>query len=148
MTANIGWPEVKAALKEDQVPQDRCDILNRVFYLKKNQLIKEIENGCFGKCEARVHLIEFQKRGAPHMHLLVWLENFRQTPENIDSIVSSEIPDENSPIYECVITLYIHGPCGNINPHQPCMINHKCSKGFPRAFRNETEVGENSYALY
>ena len=81
------------------------------------------------------------------MHLLVWLENFQQTPENIDSIVSSEIPDENSPIYECAITSYIHGPCGNINPHQPCMINHKCSKGFPKYFRKEIEVGEHSYAL-
>ena len=76
MTANNNWPEVKAALKEGQVPQDRCDILNRVFHLNKNQLIKEIENGCFGNCEERVHSIEFQKRGAPHMHLLVWLEFF------------------------------------------------------------------------
>ena len=45
----------------------------RVFHLKKNALLKKIKNGFFGDLAAKVYTIEFQKRGLPHMHLLIFL---------------------------------------------------------------------------
>ena len=44
-----------------------------------------------------VHAIEFQKRGLPHTHILIWLASeFKfKTSGDIDSIVSAEIPDRN-----------------------------------------------------
>ena len=39
-----------------------------------------------GKAVARIAVIEFQKRGAPHVHVLVWNEDFDPTPQNIDNV--------------------------------------------------------------
>ena len=49
----------------------------------------------FGKCIARIHTIEFQKRGYPHIHLIIWLaDKNHMTPEEIDQIINAEIPDK------------------------------------------------------
>ena len=37
----------------------------------------------------------------------------------------------------------IHGPCGDW-----CMKNNKCSKNFPKSFRNETTLDANGYPHY
>ena len=50
----------------------------------------------FGKCIARCGVIEFQKRGAPHLHLMIWITDFDATPENIDNIICAEIPRDPS----------------------------------------------------
>ena len=40
----------------------------------------------------------------------------------------------------------VHTPCGAENPTAPCMRDGKCSKGFPKLFRDDTTVNEDSYA--
>ena len=80
--------------------------------------------------------MEFQKRGLPHTHLLVWLApefKFR-SPEDVDSIISAEIPDKHQdPIFfEIVSKFMMHGPCGAANPKAQCMEKNKCSKQFPK----------------
>jgi hypothetical protein len=40
----------------------------------------------------------------------------------------------------------VHGPCEAQNPNAPCMVNGRCSKGFPKPFRAETTITEDSYA--
>ncbi|KNZ81735.1 hypothetical protein J132_10938 [Termitomyces sp. J132] len=57
--------------------------------------MKEIKEGLFGSCVAYVHTIEFQKRGLPHMHILIFfhcLHRIKDAPD-MDSIVSAQIPD-------------------------------------------------------
>ncbi|RDX46067.1 hypothetical protein OH76DRAFT_1330930, partial [Lentinus brumalis] len=81
MTANPNWPKVQAALLDlaggdharKQDAADRPDIVARVFHLKKQALLKVIKDGFFGELAADVYTIEFQKRGLPHMHLLIFL---------------------------------------------------------------------------
>ena len=50
----------------------------------------------FGKAQAWLYSIEWQKHGLPHCHLLLWLsaEN-RVTPDKnlIDDVICAEIPD-------------------------------------------------------
>src|SRR5271155_2427156 len=106
MTANPNWPEItEQLLWNDPVPgqppskqtaADRPDIVARVFEEKKKALLKEIKDGLFGKAVAMVHTIEFQKRGLPHMHLLIFLhQNDKiRNPDDVDSIVSAQIPDK------------------------------------------------------
>lgn len=77
-----------------------------------------------------MHVIEFQKRGLPHMHMLIWLHpNDRpHRIDRIDSLVSAEIPDkETDPLgYNAVNNYMIHGPCGTDYSYSPCMLNGKC----------------------
>ena len=73
MTANPKWPEIIHSLFPGQTATDRPDIVSWVFEQKKKALLKLIDNGFFGTTVAHIHTIEFQKRGLPHIHLLIFL---------------------------------------------------------------------------
>ena len=76
MTCNPKWPEITDNLNPGQSAQDRPDLVARVFKLKKDQLIKDITQGCiFGQVLAFLWVVEFQKRGLPHVHMLIVLAN-------------------------------------------------------------------------
>ena len=68
----------------------------------------------------------------------------------IDKHVRAEIPDPqtNPRLHEIVLKHMIHGPCGELNPNSPCMIDGKCSKRFPKEFQNETNGNVNGYPQY
>jgi hypothetical protein len=57
-----------------------------------------------GEVEGFCYTIEFQKRGLPHAHILLYLKNGPRTVEEYDNFVSAEIPDEriNQELYTCV----------------------------------------------
>ena len=42
----------------------------------------------------------------------------------------------------------MHGPCGTANPNAQCMVNGNCSKKFPKAFQEETQMEVDGYPLY
>ena len=75
MTANPKWPEIIHSLFPGQTATDRPDIVLQVFEQKKKALLKLINNGFFGTTVAHIHTIEFQKRGLPHIHLLIFLHS-------------------------------------------------------------------------
>jgi hypothetical protein len=123
MTANPNWEEIKRGLFPGQTAADRPDLVSRVFELKKAHFLHLItKEGILGTCLANVHVIEFQKRGLPHMHLLIWLkdEDKPKTPEDVYSIVSASFHDRSThhQLYELVGELMTHGPCGTNNPCQ------------------------------
>ena len=147
MTANPAWPEITSALFQGQTSTDRPDLVVRVFHAKLLSLMKDIKKGLLGAWAAHLYTIEFQKRGLPHAHIIVFLQPQAKlrTPEAIDSLMSSEFPDIDSPLFDHV-KLMVHRPCGAQNPHSSCMVDGACSKGFPKPFREETSVTEDSYA--
>ena len=151
MTANPNWQEIKDALLPGQSSSDRPDLVNRVFRLKVQELKDDLfKNGYLGRAVARVWTIEFQKRGLPHVHMIIFLDpdSKLRTPEDIDSLLSAEFPDpdEEPELFELVKKFMVHTPCGAQNPNAPCMHDGKCSKGFPKPFREQTTVNEDSYA--
>ena len=150
-TFNINCPEVKAELEPGQNPFDRPDILCRVFNQKRNEFLKDIKRGVLGVYKAHVSVIEFQKRGAPHAHTLVWIEDFDHSPQNVDNVISAEIPprgEEGSPerdFYDLVMKFMIHGPCSH-NRNLGCVKDGKpCSKDFPKEFSSTTTAGDETY---
>ncbi|WVZ88359.1 hypothetical protein U9M48_034889 [Paspalum notatum var. saurae] len=155
-TCNPKWPEIQYMLDEipSQKPEDRPDVCNRVFHIKLHQLINEDikKNKCFGRTIAVVYTIEFQKRGLPHAHILIFLHPDERdpSPSNIDNIISAEIPDKDNDLegYMAVENFMMHGPCGEANHRSPCMIDGKCSKHFPKMFTHETTVDEEGYPIY
>jgi hypothetical protein len=42
----------------------------------------------------------------------------------------------------------IHGPCGSLNPHSPCMKNGKCSKNYPKQFCEITTLDNQGFVTY
>jgi hypothetical protein len=148
ITANPAWPEIQAALFPGQSPSDHPDLVVHVFKAKLDSLIKDIKEGVLGAYNAYLYTIEFQKRGLPHAHLIVFLKAQAKlcSPEDIDSLMSSEFPEDNPELLELIKKFMVHGPCGDQNQNAPCMVNGKCSKGFPKCFIEETRVTEDSYA--
>ncbi|KIK35023.1 hypothetical protein CY34DRAFT_26716 [Suillus luteus UH-Slu-Lm8-n1] len=74
MTANGSWPEITENLLPGQSAVDHPDLVAHVFYQKQQALLKKVRAGYYGKVAGLVYTIEYQKRGLPHMHLLIFLE--------------------------------------------------------------------------
>ena len=127
-TANPNWPEVLAALQTGQSPHDRFDIVARVFHLKLQALLRDlIDEGVLGKAVGWTWVVEFQKRGLPHAHILLIVASADKprTPAEIDARVCAELPDPADPnaaeLLDVVSRSHMHGPCGARNPSAPCM---------------------------
>ena len=103
-------------------------------------------------CDGYVAVIEFQKRGAPHRHMLVWMKNFVGTPQNIDNVICAELPPRDDPLHGIVLKLMMHGPCGrNYNMRLGYVKDSKvgtCQRKFPKPFNSRTVVGEGLFAEY
>ena len=151
MTADSNWPEIKEALLPGQAVADHPDLAVRVFHAKVEEIKADLfKRGFLGQTVAHVYTIEFQKLGLPHMHMIIFLhpDSKLRTPEDIDTLLSAEFPDEDEDpeLLELVKKYMVHTPCGPNNPNAPCMKDGKCSKGFPKPFREETSINEDSYA--
>ncbi|XP_013617380.1 PREDICTED: uncharacterized protein LOC106323876 [Brassica oleracea var. oleracea] len=147
MTANPNWSEIKEHIGKysGDSPNDRPDIECRVFKMKHDQLLKDFKAGTFFKpYTTALNRIEFQKRGLPHAHILLWLGNSTRTPsaEEVDEIISAELPnkEEDPAAYDLVTKHMTHGPCGLFNPKSPCMKNIVCTKKYPRPYNENTSI--------
>ncbi|XP_074373505.1 uncharacterized protein LOC141713834 [Apium graveolens] len=155
MTTNTKWPEIQRILKH--MPgidvADAPDVVTRVFKMKVDQLMDMIKKkNYFGRCIRVMHVIEFQKCGLPHAHILIWLhpDDRPKTTEQIDKIVSTEIPDlEIDPVgYNALSNYMIHEPCGPDYTKSPCMVKGNCIKHFPKRYNSHTFFDECGFPIY
>ncbi|XP_020963370.1 uncharacterized protein LOC107606759 [Arachis ipaensis] len=128
MTCNPSWTEITSELNPVQTPQDRPNLTTRIFRAKFEQLKEDvITKGVLEKVKSYIYVTEFQKRGLPHVHILLILENNDKLidPEHYDSLVRAEIPSkEVEPhLYDAVLKHMIHGPCETLNQSSPLPIN-------------------------
>lgn len=65
----------------------------------------------FGRVKVHLYSIEWQKRGLPHVHILLWTEG-TVNPDIVTSLIRAEVPDkEKEPrLFEIVTRCMIHGP--------------------------------------
>ncbi|KAE8882346.1 hypothetical protein PF002_g1425 [Phytophthora fragariae] len=153
MTCNPKWEEIEEKITDPlQSAQDRPDIVARVWQQKLKALLKDLDEGVLGRLLARIYVVEFQKRGLPHAHILVILEDEDKprTREIIDKLVSTELPDKNvnPDLFDTVMTCMMHSPCGEAFPSSPCMKDGKCSKGFPKPLVEVTRANPDGYPVY
>ena len=159
MTTNPNWREIEEQLLPGQKPEDRPDLIARVFKLKLDAFEKELlKDGIFGTRVAHMRVIEFQKTGLPYAHVLIILHSKDKikTTEQVDQMVIAEIPphpdtitdqdpdkqvqkrEQAKRLRELVLNHMIHGPCGNEKSNSPCMYNKMgeltevCHKYFPK----------------
>ena len=152
-TCNPKSPDILNALRPGQTASDRPDIVSRVFKLQLDELKRDLtQNHVLGNTVADLHVIEYQKRGLPHSHILITLdeESKPREDEDVDSFIRAEIPvaDTEPELHELVKTHMMHGPCGDLKPDSVCMKNGECSKGFPKDFKEETVVSAVAFPLY
>lgn len=152
-TCNPKWKEITEQLQPYQDASARPDIVSRVFQLKVEMFMQLIKKDkIFGEVKAHVYVIEFQKRGLPHLHSLFWLEEEYQlrTPEAVDHVIRAEIPDKtvNARLYGIIMSNNIHGPCGKLNPECVCMENGECKKNFPKCYQESTDTSGDGYPKY
>ena len=96
-----------------------------------------------------MYSVERQKRGSPHAYIWVWLiDEIR--PEEIDSIISEEIPypSTDQMMFDIVTANMIHGPYGNLNRSSPCTADGKCTKSSSKNFTRDTITNVDRYPIY
>ena len=88
----------------------------------------------FGKVEVLICTIEFQKRGLPHAHILLTLNEQDKIVNaiDIDEVVSAEIPNIHAhpTLHEYVVKHMIHSPCGVLIPNFASKRGGKCIKHY------------------
>ena len=76
MTCNPEWPEIAQHMKPGQTSADRPDVVAQVFKAKKAQLLEHVTRVLNGHSKIyTIYVIEFQKRGLPHVHIAIKFEN-------------------------------------------------------------------------
>ncbi|KAK6012894.1 hypothetical protein OSTOST_21926 [Ostertagia ostertagi] len=76
ITCNPQWKEIQENLFHGQSPSDRPDLVARVFNAKLQELCNDLlRRHVLGEVEAYVYVIEFQKRGLPHCHMLLIMKD-------------------------------------------------------------------------
>ena len=148
-TANPEWDEITRELLPGQQPTDRPDLVARVFHMKLKHLLHDLKKKhIFGHYRGSVWTIEYQKRGLPHMHLLLFLYPYDRDrlldSAVVNRFVCAELPrpeDDPDGVFTNIIKrMTVHGPCCPHNPQAPCMVNKaaghpsECSKHFPKCF--------------
>ncbi|GJV10570.1 DNA helicase [Tanacetum coccineum] len=80
----------------------------------------------FGTVIGLLYTIEFQKRGLPHCHTLLWVDDKDkiQRAEDIDQYISAELldPEDDPHRHRVVSEMMVHGPCGLTDPSAPYKI--------------------------
>ena len=96
-----------------------------------------------------VWTIEYQKRGLPHLHLLVFLKTDHQflTAAHIDRFISAEIPTEDDAIGQklraIIQTTMVHIHYAGVNGQAQCIQGldpltvRTCRKGYPHPFQRK-----------
>ena len=125
VTCNPAWPDINEALLPGQNVTDGSDIVARVFRVQLNKLLHEIvDNGIFGRSLAHLQVIEFQKRGLPHAHLLIVnCDNKLRTVDDINKSACAEIPADEE-LRHIVLRCMVH------RCNFTCQKDGKCTKHF------------------
>ncbi len=99
-----------------------------------------------------IYVIEFQKHGLPHAHILIFFaEDYKpHTVKDVDRMITAKIsnPETNRLVHATVARCMMHGPCGAMFPNAPCMEDGKCKKQYPRKFQSEMVTDVHGYPIY
>ena len=133
--------------------ESRCKILNsnpvllaRHFQYRVENFFKEIVlNGELGKIKYYAIRVEFQVRGSPHVHCLLWAENVPKLTssteeeyiQHIDKVIKASFPNENKDFIELknlVKKFQVHSHSKTCRKYN----KNECRFGFGKLFCKKT----------
>ena len=150
ITCNPAWPEITRSLEPGQSVSNRPDLVARVFQMRLEAFMNDIDKkNHFGEVIAFTYTVEFQKRGLPHAHILLIIDERSKlrTRDHVDKFVVAEMPNPQlfPNLFRAVTSFNTHkcqpGRC-KADP------NSECARGFPKAYTKETDVMTDLYPLY
>lgn len=84
MTTNPGWPDIAYTLKSGQHFADVPTVVCRTFHIRLQHL-KAFIKRYFTRLIYAITVVEFQKRGLPHPHMLTKVSLSLNRPRPLDS---------------------------------------------------------------
>ena len=161
MTCNPNWPEIKAALLPGQQWRDRHDLVDRVFQLKKEDMMDHLRRGIFFNdananrqpFTCNLWVTEYQKRGLPHVHIAVRVKG--EQPNNaatLDRHVSANLPEDDEWLNQMVQSTMIHKctpACQRATPTRGLGVHQdSCKYFYPKPVQALTTLDEKGFVLY
>lgn len=158
LTANDNWPELFETLKSTTGLDESDNLHNHIKYnplftalhfeRRWNALLKHVLKGpdtSLGTIVDYFARVEFQNRGSPHLHIFIWVMNFKPLKQLsyeeivsfIDKHISTTIPleQDNDLLRNLVLKLQKHSHT------QTCQLKHKtCRFGFPHSACSSTRL--------
>jgi len=153
ITCNRLWLELQKMKAQVVELEHRPDVEVRAFHSRLQSIIKDITgNELFGDHLAWLSSVEFQQDGTPHCNFSVILDEIFKpiSAEMYDEMVCAEFPNEETQkeLYDIVCKHQVNEKCGEFNPEAPCMVNGKCSQGFPKVLQEETTFKDPAHVKY
>ena len=129
ITTNPKWLEILCRLTKGQTAADVPVIVCRVFH-NRLAVLKKFLRERFGCVVYTITVVEFQKRGLPHAHLLIKV--FPKIPiDHINDVVSTELPLEDRELRQLVEEFMQHKESHLISPKSHCNKKGRCIYNFP-----------------
>jgi len=155
ITANPEWPEIQSCLRPGQSWADIPMVVVRVFHSRLVSIIKAISElfPNAGRPIYKIHVIEFQKRGLPHCHLLLKFREDCINPADIDKVVSAELPEDKEDA-ELVKIFMRHthklatAPRLNACQKLSAFGQLSCKYGYPQPLQNATTIDKQGRPHY
>nr|XP_057929967.1 uncharacterized protein LOC131129981 isoform X1 [Doryrhamphus excisus]XP_057929968.1 uncharacterized protein LOC131129981 isoform X1 [Doryrhamphus excisus]XP_057929969.1 uncharacterized protein LOC131129981 isoform X1 [Doryrhamphus excisus] len=167
--AEMRWPEVTAVIKAQQGQQEdhfsdldwnaKCEILRsnpvtvmRMFEKRVDALLELILSPAqpIGPVEDYFYRVEFQARGSPHIHMVVWIKDAPvieepdpiycgEVVEFIDRYITCHIPDQTKDpeLHEVVTSVQTHSRSHTKSCRKG---NVSCRFGFPKLPMDVTTI--------
>ena len=142
LTCNPHWPEITAALRSGQTAADRPDIVVRVFHGRLSKLMAYLKERFAGRSNYSLRVIEYQMRGLPHAHIVVCCASPPRSPEEVDLLISCELPHVGSSLRDKVLEHMVHKCTHPCHPDDP---SQDCKKGCPWPFVPSTYFDARGY---
>ncbi|TVY62600.1 ATP-dependent DNA helicase pif1 [Fusarium oxysporum f. sp. cubense] len=137
MTTNPGWPDIVSALRSGQHFTDAPTVACRAFHMRLQHLKAFIKRH-FGRVIYAITVVEFQKRGLPHAHMLIKVSP-EPTIDALDAIISAELPRSpaDAALRASVLRTNIHSR-NHLNGPSYCNRDGRCRFGFPHPLSRRT----------
>jgi hypothetical protein len=169
MTCNPKWPEIHARLSSQQNASDIPVVGVRAFKLRHQELGRLLRTK-FGELVYEVKVIEFQKRGWPHahivckvcpslisvclrfpsdLHLLIHVQVHPELPvDRIDDVIKAEVPRDNPALAAKIRTFMTHARDHLTRENSRCRKGNSCIYGFPHPITPETWIDDDGRVHY